>query len=84
MSLSVGTAPPAKLHSQYTKLLTKCYGLKAFVVPNFANLIAYLEHKGKEAFCSGRYTNDIYRYIDIIGAPITLNCSVQHSNYFDK
>ena len=43
------------------------------------DIITFLDNNGKYCFSTGGYIHGIYRYLDIIGAPVALNTSVQNS-----
>ena len=56
----------------------KCDGLKAFIAPKMTDFITYLDHHGKKVSHAGSDINDLYLYLEMIGAPTTLTYSSQH------
>ena len=70
--LSVETVSPTRLLLQYMKALTKSEKLKPFMLPKMTDLITFIDTNGKYAEYNGGDIHSIYRYLDIIGAPTTL------------
>ena len=64
------------------KALTKSEKLRAFIAPKMIDLITFLDNNGKSAVYTGGDIHGIYRYIEMIGAPTTLNTSGQSSHHF--
>ena len=64
------------------KALTKSEKLKAFIAPNMTDLMTLLDNNDKSAVYTVGDIHGIYRYLDMIGAPTTLNTSGQRSHHF--
>ena len=73
---------PTRLLFQFMKALTKSEKLKTFIAPNMTDLMTLLDNNDKSAVYTGRDIHGIYRYLDMIGAPTTLNTSGQRSHHF--
>ena len=58
--------------------------LRAFIAPKITYLITFLDNNGKSVVCTGGDIHGIYRYLEIIGAPTTLNTSGQSSHHFSS
>ena len=71
--LSGETVSPTRLLLQYMKALTNSEKLKAFMVPKTTDLITCIDTNGKYAEYDGGDIHGIYRYIEMFGAPTTLN-----------
>ena len=56
-------------------MLSKYDVLKALVTPNVTDIIIYIENHGKEVHYVGSDIHYIYCYLEMIGAPTTLNYS---------
>ena len=67
---------------QYTKSLKNSEKLRAIIASKMTDLITFLDNNRKYAVYTGGDIHDIYRYIEIIGAPTTLTTSVQRSHHF--
>ena len=64
------------------KPLSNSDKLRAFIAPNMADIIKFIDKNGKCSVYTGGYIHGIYRYLDMIGAPTTLTNSGQRSNNF--
>ena len=64
------------------KSLSNSYKLETFVEPTMKDLVTFLDNNWKSAVYTGGDINEIYRYLEMIGAPTTLTTSVQHSRNF--
>ena len=80
--LSGETVSPTTLISHYIKALSKRDKLRALSAPNMAYIIIFLDNSGKYDVYTGGNIHGIYRYLDIIVAPTTLNTSGQRSRHF--
>ena len=56
--------------------------LKAFIATKTKYLIKFLDNDGKYTFYTGGNIDGIYLYLEMIGAPTTLNTSGQRYNLF--
>ena len=66
---------PTRLLFHYMKALSKSEKLRAFIT-------TFLDNNRKYDVYTGGDINGIYRYLEMIGAPITLTTSVQRSHHF--
>ena len=73
---------PTRLLFQYMKALTKSEKLRAFIAPKMTDLITFPDKNGKSTVYEGGDINGIYLYLDIIGAPTTLNTSGHRYHHF--
>ena len=64
------------------KALTNSEKLRAFIAPNMIDLITFLGKNGKYTVYTGGDIHGIYRYLEMIGAPITLTTSGHRSHHF--
>ena len=60
--------------------LSKSDKIRAFIATNMTDLITFIENNGKYSVYKGGDIHVIYRYLDIIGAPTTMNNSGQRSH----
>ena len=63
------------------KALTKSEKLKAFIAPKMTDLITFPDKNGKSAVYEGGDIHGIYRYLEMIGDPTTLNTSGHRSHH---
>ena len=63
------------------KALSNSDKLRAFIAPNMIYLITFRENNVKYAVYTGGDIHDIYRYLEMIGAPKKLTTSGQRSNH---
>ena len=80
--LSGETISPTRIIFRYTKESSKSDKLKEFIAPNMTYIITLLDNNGKASVYTGGYIHGIYRYLDMVGSPTTLNNSGQHSHNF--
>ena len=80
--LSGETVFPKRLLFQDTKSLSNIDKLKTLVAPKMTDLITFLENNEKSAIYIGGDINEIYRYLEMIGAPTTLTNLGQRSHHF--
>ena len=64
------------------KALTKSEKLKAFIAPKMTDLINFIDKNGKSAVYDGEDIHDIYRYIEMIGAPTKFTNSGHRYHHF--
>ena len=75
--LSGEIVSPNRLLIQYTKALINSKKIRAPIAPNIIDFINFLGNNRKSAVYTGGDIRGIYRYLDMIGAPSTLNTSSQ-------
>ena len=80
--LSGEIVSPTRLIFQYMKALTKSEKLRAFIAPKMTDLITFLDKNVKSAVYEGGDIHGIYHYLEIIGAPNTLNTSGHRYHHF--
>ena len=61
---------------------SKSNKIKEFIAPKMTDISAFLDNNRKLAVYTGGDIRRLYRYLDIIGSPTTLNTSGQFSNNF--
>ena len=64
------------------KALTKSDKLRIFIASKMTYLITFLDKNGKSDVFTGGDIHGIYRYLEMIVSPTTLNTSGQHSHHF--
>ena len=64
------------------KALSKSDKIRAIIAPKMTDLIILLDKNVKYDVYTGGDIHGIYSYLEIIGAPVTLTTSVQHTNLF--
>ena len=70
---------PTRLIFHYMRALTKSEKTRAFIAPKMIDIITFLDKNGKYAVYEGGDIHGIYRYLEIIGAPTTLNTPDQQT-----
>ena len=80
--LSGEIVSPTRLIFQYMKALTKSEKLRTIIAPKMTDLINFLDKNNKSAAYTGGDIHVIYRYLDMIGAPTTLNTSGHCPHHF--
>ena len=68
---------PTRIIFQYSKALSKSDKLRSFIEPKMTDLITFLDNNGKYAVYTGGEIHEIYRYLEMNGAPTTLTTSGQ-------
>ena len=76
------TVYPTRLLFHYTKSFSSSYKIRDSISPKITYLIKLIENNGKYAVYTWGNIDGIYRYLEMIWAPITLTTSGQRCHNF--
>ena len=79
--LSGEIVSPTRLILQYMKAFIEREKLRYFIAPKMTDLITFLDKNEKSAVYEGGDIHGIYRDLEMIGSPTTLNTSGQISHH---